>query len=33
MNDKEKADEISGRYSTSRYFPNDEELTAYNAAI
>lgn len=33
MTDKEKADEISEHYATSHYFPNDEELAAYNAAI
>lgn len=33
MTDKEKADEISEQYATSRYFPNDEEVAAYNAAI
>ena len=33
MTDREKADEISGQYSTSHYFPNDEELAAYSAAM
>ena len=33
MTDKEKADEISEHYATSHYFPNDEELAAYSAAM
>lgn len=33
MTNKEKADEISGHYSTSRYFPTDEETAAYDAAM
>jgi len=33
MTNEEKANEISEQYSTSRYFPNDEELAAYSAAM
>lgn len=33
MTNKEKADEISENYSTSRYLPNDKEIAAYDAAM
>jgi len=33
MTNKEKSDEISEHYATSRYLPNDEEIAAYNAAL
>ena len=33
MTTKEKANEISEHYATSHYFPNDEELAAYDAAM
>lgn len=33
MTNKEKAYEISERYATSDYFPTDEEISAYEAAM
>ena len=33
MTNKEKAYEISEHYATSDYFPTDEEISAYEAAM
>ena len=33
MTNEEKADEIIKLYATSCYFPNNEEIAAYNASM
>ena len=33
MTVKDKADEISGRYASSKVIPTNEEVIAYNSAI